>query len=69
MGADYANEFARVYSDLAQENKAAFIPFLLEGVGGNRELNQRDLIHPSPEGHRIIADLIWRTLEPILREP
>lgn len=67
MGPDYATEFARVYSDLAQENKAALIPFLLEGVGGNRELNQRDLIHPSPEGHRIIADLVWRTLEPILR--
>ncbi|HKP02200.1 MAG TPA: GDSL-type esterase/lipase family protein [Chthoniobacterales bacterium] len=69
MGDDYANGFSRVYRELAQENKATLIPFLLEGVGGNRELNQRDLIHPSPEGHRIIADLVWRTLEPILRAP
>jgi acyl-CoA thioesterase-1 len=68
MGAEYANGFSRVYSELAQENKATLIPFLLEGVGGNRELNQRDLIHPSPEGHRIIGDLVWRTLEPILRQ-
>jgi acyl-CoA thioesterase-1 len=68
MGADYAKGFTQVYSELAQDNKATLIPFLLEGVGGNRELNQRDLIHPSPEGHRIIADLVWRTLEPILRE-
>ena len=68
MGDDYANGFSRVYSELAQENKATLIPFLLEGVGGNRELNQRDLIHPSPEGHRIIAELVWRTLEPMLRE-
>ena len=68
MGADYASGFARVYTELAQENKATLIPFLLEGVGGNRELNQRDLIHPSPAGHRVIADLVWRTLEPVLRQ-
>ena len=67
MGADYANGFARVYSELAEENKATLIPFLLEGVGGNRELNQRDLIHPSAAGHKVIADLVWRTLEPMLR--
>jgi acyl-CoA thioesterase-1 len=67
MGADYANGFSRVYSELAQENNATLIPFLLEGVGGNRELNQRDLIHPSAAGHRVVADLVWKTLEPILR--
>lgn len=69
MGAAYAESFARVYSDLAKENNAALVPFLLEGVGGIRELNQRDLIHPSAEGHRVIADLVWRTLEPLLRAP
>jgi acyl-CoA thioesterase I len=69
MGADYANGFARVYSELARENDATLIPFLLEGVGGNRELNQPDLIHPSAAGHRVIADLVWHTLEPMLRQP
>jgi acyl-CoA thioesterase I len=69
LGADYASGFQRVFAELAQENKAVLIPFLLEGVGGNRELNQQDLIHPSAAGHRIIADLVWRTLEPILRQP
>jgi acyl-CoA thioesterase-1 len=67
MGGDYANGFARVYSELAKENDATLIPFLLEGVGGIRELNQPDMIHPSPAGHRIIADLVWKTLEPLLR--
>jgi acyl-CoA thioesterase-1 len=69
LGADYASGFQRVFAELAQENNAALIPFLLEGVGGNRELNQQDLIHPSAAGHRIIAELVWRTLEPILRQP
>jgi len=68
LGADYGGEFQRVFAELARENNATLIPFLLEGVGGHRELNQADLIHPSPAGHRIIADLVWRTLEPILRQ-
>src|SRR6266404_6243010 len=68
LGAEYASGFERVFNELARENNAALIPFLLEGVGGHRDLNQQDLIHPSPAGHRIIADLVWRTLEPILRK-
>ena len=68
LGAEYAAGFQRVYGELARENNAALIPFLLEGVGGQRELNQPDQIHPSAAGHRIIADLVWRTLEPILRQ-
>jgi acyl-CoA thioesterase-1 len=68
LGAEYATGFQRVFAELARENNATLIPFLLEGVGGHRELNQPDLIHPSPAGHRIVADLVWRTLEPILRQ-
>ncbi|MCA1660039.1 MAG: arylesterase [Verrucomicrobiaceae bacterium] len=69
LGAEYARGFERLFAELAKENNAVLIPFLLEGVGGNRELNQQDLIHPSAAGHRIIAELVWRTLEPILRQP
>ena len=69
MGVDYADGFSKIYSEVARENDAALIPFLLEGVGGDRELNQRDLIHPNPAGHRVIAEVVWQTLEPILRQP
>jgi acyl-CoA thioesterase-1 len=68
LGADYAADFARVYAQLARENNAVLIPFLLEGVGGHRDLNQQDMIHPTAAGHRIVAELVWRTLEPILRQ-
>ena len=67
LGAQYAAEFERVFADLARENNAALIPFLLEGVGGERDLNQKDLIHPTAAGHRVIAEVVWRTLEPMLR--
>src|SRR4051794_12312714 len=67
LGADYATQFQRVYGEVAQANNATLIPFLLEGVGGLRELNQPDMIHPTAAGHRKVAEVVWRTLEPILR--
>jgi len=46
---------------------ARIIPFLLDGVAGVRELNQDDGIHPTPEGHAMIASNVWPSLEPELR--
>ena len=68
VGAKYAEEFRQAFYDVAKEHNATMIPFLLEGVGGLREFNQPDLIHPNPEGHRIVADVVWKTLEPLLLE-
>jgi len=68
LGGDYATDFARVFAEIATENNAVLIPFLLEGVGGHRDLNQSDMIHPTAAGQQIVADLVWRTLEPILRK-
>jgi acyl-CoA thioesterase-1 len=55
MGQQYSKDFSKIYPDLAKQNKATLIPFLLDGVGGNEKLNQADGIHPNVEGHRIIA--------------
>ena len=68
LGGQYADQFRQVFFDVAKENGVAMIPFLLDGVGGIRELNQPDLIHPNPAGHRIVADVVWKTLEPLLRQ-
>jgi acyl-CoA thioesterase-1 len=67
LGADYSTRFRDAFQQLAAENHATLIPFLLEGVGGLRNLNQPDMIHPNAEGHRIVAENVWRMLEPILR--
>jgi acyl-CoA thioesterase-1 len=66
MGPDYAQEFSAIYPELAQKNHATLVPFLLEGVGGRDELNQPDRIHPTAEGHAILADNVWKTLRPLL---
>jgi len=66
MGQDYTTEFRAIFSDLASKNELAFIPFILEGVGGVKELNQRDGIHPTTEGHRIVAGNVWEVLLPVI---
>lgn len=66
LGADYTTRFNAIFSDLASENELTFIPFILEGVGGVRELNQNDGIHPTAEGHKIVADNVWDILLPLL---
>ncbi len=66
LGGEYSDAFQKVFADLAQENNAVLIPFLLGGVGGHRELNQADQMHPTAAGHKIVAENVWRVLEPLL---
>jgi acyl-CoA thioesterase-1 len=66
MGTEYNTAFARIFPDLARANNTALVPFLLEGVGGKPELNLPDLIHPTAEGQKIVADNVWKVLKPIL---
>jgi acyl-CoA thioesterase-1 len=67
MGRDYGRKFEAIYPDLAQKNKALLIQFILDGVGGVRDLNLPDGIHPTAKGHEIIANNVWKVLEPVLR--
>lgn len=66
MGPDYFNQFREIFPEIAERNDAVLIPFLLEGVGGRRELNLPDGIHPTAEGHKIVAEHVWNYLEPLL---
>lgn len=66
MGVTYTTEFRDIYPGLAMKNGMKLIPFLLEGVGGEAKFNQQDGIHPTAEGHRIVAENIWKELKPML---
>jgi acyl-CoA thioesterase I len=67
-GRAYSQQFESVYPQLAKANGAVLVPFLLEGVGGVRALNQADGVHPTAEGQRKMAETVWRVLEPVLRQ-
>lgn len=66
MGREHADAFAEIYPSLAEATHAVLIPFLLENVGGIPELNLPDGIHPTPTGHRMVAETVWKTIKPLL---
>ncbi|WP_424494859.1 arylesterase [Salinimicrobium sp. GXAS 041] len=68
MGKAYTSDFKEIFPELARENDIALIPFLLEDVAGNPELNQQDGIHPTAKGQEIVADNVWEVLYPLLSE-
>jgi len=66
MGQKYSDGFRDLFGELAAKNSMALIPFLLEGVGGEVELNQQDGIHPTAEGQRRLAENVWKHLQNLL---
>ena len=68
LGEDYGRGFRAIFPEVAREKGLTLVPFLLEGVGGVDSLNQEDAIHPNEEGQKVLAETVWRTLEPVLRE-
>ena len=66
-GEAYAGGFAEAFRAVALGTSVAFLPFLLAGVAGDPSLNQADGIHPNAAGHRIVAEHVWPSLQPLLR--
>jgi acyl-CoA thioesterase I len=63
MGPDYTGDFRAVFRRVAEANKLAFVPFMLDGVAGDPKLNQGDGIHPTGEGYKIVAENVWKVLK------
>ena len=65
---DYVSAFGKMFGELATKSGAALVPYLLDGVAGDPSLNLPDGIHPNADGQKILAENVWRVLEPIARE-
>ena len=65
---DYVSAFGKMFTDLATKNNAVLVPYLLQGVAGDPSLNLPDGIHPNAAGQKILAENVWRVLEPIAHE-
>jgi len=65
---DYVSAFGKMFGELATKNGAALVPYLLDGVAGDPSLNLPDGIHPNAAGQRILAENVWRVLEPVARQ-
>ena len=67
MGVEYTRQFREAFREVAKEKGVPLLPFLLDGVAGEREMNQGDGIHPNNEGSRRVAANVWKGLRPMLR--
>ena len=66
FGPVYTKKFAQIYPKVSQDMKVALSPFLLEKVAGQKELNQKDGIHPTKEGHQILANNLWISFQKLV---
>lgn len=66
-GEAYTQEFEEMYERLAAQYQIPLIPFFLEGVAAQRELNQGDGIHPTAEGYSLVVENVWKVLKPLLK--
>lgn len=66
LGPDFGGKFEASFLKLAERYNASLIPFLLEDVAAKANLNQVDGIHPTREGHTLIAERVWKKLRPLL---
>ena len=67
LGSDYVQRFSSIYPEVAKKHGAVLVPFVLEGVAGIPKLNQSDGVHPTAEGQKMMAETVWKTLQPLLR--
>jgi acyl-CoA thioesterase I len=67
-GTPYADDFYRLFSEVARARNAPYLPFFLEGVGAIPRLNQADGIHPTAEGYALVVEHLWPFLVPLLRK-
>ena len=66
MGTTYAYSFKTIFYELASKNKMALVPFLLKDVAGIPSLNQKDGIHPTAGGAKIVGNNVWQVLKGLL---
>lgn len=67
FGIAYTRSFRSIYDEVARQENLTLIPFLLEGVAGIPRYNQPDGIHPNVAGERIVAENVWKGIEPVIR--
>lgn len=66
LGEPYTQQFRSIFPDISDSLDTRLVPFLLEGVAGEPELNLPDGIHPTAKGHQIVAQNVWEHLKPML---
>jgi acyl-CoA thioesterase I len=65
-GPAYSRAFDKMFADLSKQHRVTFLPFLLDRIAGEPQLNQADGIHPNAEGQKVMARAIAKALRPLV---
>ena len=65
-GKEYAKSFHQMYQDIAKQENVPLIPFLLDGVAGDKSLNIYDGIHPNEKGHAKLAKTAYKVIKDLM---
>jgi acyl-CoA thioesterase I len=68
LGERYTTAFRAMFPTVAREEGIVLVPFLLDGVAGDADMNQGDGIHPNERGARIVADNVFKAILPVIRD-
>jgi acyl-CoA thioesterase I len=68
-GPDYTRMFQQMYVELAEQNKVALLPFLLEPIASERDAFMADNLHPTASAQPRLLDHVWPALLPVLGHP
>ena len=68
LGPSYVKKFDSIYPRLAKEENIPLSPFLLEKVAGIKDLNQKDGIHPTAEGHKLVAETLYPSVKKLVKD-
>ena len=66
LGESYTAKFEEIFPRVAKKQRVTLLPFILSDVAGQAHLNQPDGIHPNEKGTQLIADFVFKELEPYL---
>ncbi|WP_236631621.1 arylesterase [Endozoicomonas numazuensis] len=62
----YTRKFTQTFQELGKTYNLTVVPFFLDGVAGNSDLNQPDGIHPAAKAQPKLLENVWPTLKPLL---
>jgi len=67
-GQDYTERFRALFGEVAREQQAGYVPFLLEGIAADRAMFQADGMHPTEDAQPRLLENVWKALEPLLSQ-
>lgn len=66
-GSAYSKAFEQTFSNVAKAQQVKLVPFFLQGIAGNNQLMQRDLVHPTANAQNQLLNNAWPQIEKTLK--